>query len=48
MARDLPDQPLKARRLSRIDRKLKLLTANTDDYFWHAGLEVEKRYRPAG
>ena len=30
-----------------IEHKLKLLTANADDYFWHAGLEVEKRSKEA-
>jgi hypothetical protein len=30
-----------------VERKLKLLTANADDYFWHAGLEVEKRSKEA-
>ena len=30
-----------------VERKLKLLTANADHYFWHAGLEVEKRSKEA-
>jgi len=37
---------LKATGLS-IESKLKLLTADADDYFWHAGLEVEKRWKEA-
>ena len=37
---------LKAVGLS-IESKLKLLTADADDYFWHAGLEVEKRWKEA-
>ena len=37
---------LKATGLS-IESKLKLLTADTDDYFWHAGLEVETRWKEA-
>jgi hypothetical protein len=30
-----------------IERKLKLLTSNADDYFWHAGLELETRWKQA-
>jgi hypothetical protein len=30
-----------------VERKLKLLIANADDYFWQAGLEVEKRSKEA-
>jgi hypothetical protein len=47
MARDLADRALKARRLSEIERKLKLLTANADDYFWDTDLGVEKRWTEA-
>jgi hypothetical protein len=36
---------LKTPILSVVESKLKLLTANADDYFWHCGLEVETHGR---